>query len=116
MFYVKSGETKVPASVSTVKQDFDWDMRPVATIVGAMTHEQAATMFKNGAAWSVIKEPAAYVDKEGNTITPDPVEVDYSEYCVAGDITDHRDGTCTIKMGKMTELEEAYELLYGGEE
>lgn len=53
---------------------------------------------------------------------------DNSEYCVAGPITDNRDGTVYIKMGKPTELElknkelaeaqvaleEAYELMYGG--
>ena len=28
---------------------------------------------------------------------------------IAGDIVDHRDGTLSIKMGRLTELEEAYE-------
>lgn len=35
---------------------------------------------------------------------------------IAGDVTDHRDGTVSITMGRMTDLEEAYELLYGGNE
>lgn len=34
-------------------------------------------------------------------------EWDNSDYCVAGPITDHRDGTLTVKMGKYTQLEEA---------
>ena len=41
-------------------------------------------------------------------------EWDNSEYNLAGDITDHRDGTITVKMGKLTDLEEAYEIMLGG--
>jgi hypothetical protein len=41
-------------------------------------------------------------------------EFDNSDYCLAGDITDHRDGRITVKMGKLTELEEAYEMMLGG--
>lgn len=33
------------------------------------------------------------------------VSKDLSEYCIAGEVVDHRDGTCTVLMGKMTELE-----------
>jgi hypothetical protein len=29
-------------------------------------------------------------------------------------LTVHIDGTCTVKMGKPTDLEDAYEILYGG--
>ena len=34
-------------------------------------------------------------------------EWDNAGYCVAGPITDHRDGTLTVKTGKYTQLEEA---------
>lgn len=34
-------------------------------------------------------------------------EQDCSDYCVAGPITDNRDGTLTIKMGSYTQLENA---------
>ena len=43
-------------------------------------------------------------------------EFDNSEFCIAGDLTDHRDGTITAKMGKLTDLEEAYEIMFGGDE
>ena len=36
--------------------------------------------------------------KLGSTIN----EYDNSDYCVAGDIVDHRDGTISVKMGKPT--------------
>jgi hypothetical protein len=42
------------------------------------------------------------------------IEFDNSEYNIAGDLTDHRDGTITAKMGKLTDLEEAYEIMLGG--
>ena len=41
-------------------------------------------------------------------------EFDNSEFCIRGDLTVHVDGTCTVKMGKPTDLEDAYEMLYGG--
>ena len=41
-------------------------------------------------------------------------EFDNSDYCIAGDITDHRDGRITVKMGALTEVEQAYELMLGG--
>ena len=34
-------------------------------------------------------------------------EQDCSDYCVAGPITDNRDGTLSIKMGSYTQLEQA---------
>ena len=43
-------------------------------------------------------------------------EWDNSAFSLSGDITDHRDGTVTIKMGKPTDLEDAYEMLLGGDE
>lgn len=48
-------------------------------------------------------------------MTPEAVTYDNSDYCVAGDITDHRDGTVTVKMGRLTALEETLELIYGGD-
>lgn len=48
--------------------------------------------------------------------TEKEAEWDNSAYSLSGDITDHRDGTVTIKMGKPTDLEDAYEMLMGGDE
>lgn len=41
-------------------------------------------------------------------------EFDNSEFSIRGDVTVHVDGTCTVNMGKPTDLEDAYEILYGG--
>lgn len=69
-------------------------------------------------------ETGEYVDmydKNGNKIdeplsrqVPEDVEYDNSKYDVCGDFIQHTNGSISIKMGKTTELEEAYELLYGG--
>ena len=44
-------------------------------------------------------------EENGETVNPDPIEEDCSEYSVAGSITDNRDGTVTVKMGKPTDAE-----------
>ena len=62
-------------------------------------------------------------DEDGNVMYEDvpimedvdaSVEYDNSAFSVRGDIIGHQDGTVSVKMGKLTDLEEAYELLYGG--
>ncbi len=54
------------------------------------------------------------VDADGNPIYETVVEThteDLSEYSIAGDIVDHRDGIITVFMGKPTEAETLRELL-----
>lgn len=85
-----------------------------------MEHELASTLFVDSALWSIVErvESVTYVTDENGEmheeVTTQDYEYDNSEYSIAGQIVDHRDGTLTIKMGKLTELEEAYELLFGG--
>ena len=55
--------------------------------------------------WSIVYVPEAYADENGETVQPETEIYDNSEYCVAGDITDHRDGTVSVKMGKPTDAE-----------
>ena len=65
-----------------------------------MSHELAAQTFVNGLRWEHVQQPGSYSDADGNPITPEPIITDYSEFEVAGPITDNRDGTVTAKMGK----------------
>ena len=52
-----------------------------------------------------------YYDPElQQMVTPEVEEYDNSDYCMAGDVTVHRDGTVTVKMGKPT-AEELYNIL-----
>lgn len=69
-------------------------------------YETVVNTFVDGMAYSLVD---ISTDDEGNTST---YEYDKSEYSMAGDIVDHRDGTITVHMGKPTELEETQLLLY----
>ena len=73
-----------------------------------MSHDEAANIFKNDTPWSIVEEKTAQTFNQDGTNTAEETirnEYDNSEYCVSGDITDHRDGTITVKMGKYTEIE-----------
>lgn len=91
----------------------DWDGRHTKTFRLAMTYEQAMSIFRDGTAWAIISVTTP--DEGDEPFEPYEEVFDNSDFIFAGDVTDHRDGTVSITMGQMTELEEAYELLYGGE-
>ena len=120
MIFVKINENLYPAQIIGKLVDRDWDNRASKAITVEMEHELASTLFVDSALWSIVEriESVTYVtDEKGDMheeVTTQDVEYDNSEYSIAGQIVDHRDGTLTIKMGKLTELEEAYELLFGG--
>ena len=69
-------EVEYPAEISGVLQNPKWDRRPV---------------YENG-------QPTGETTTETQTF-------DNSDYSVAGSITDNRDGTVTVMMGRHTELE-----------
>jgi len=101
MTYVKIGEQQIVAEISGLRTDHAWDNRDSKSIRCALTYEEAKDLFADDTEWSIIYQADPYVDEEGNTVTPDPIEYDNREYCVAGDIIDHRSGTVSVKMGKM---------------
>ena len=105
MTYVKIGDRQLEASVFGRTMDRDWDGRESKAITCAMTYQEACDLFTDDAAWSIVYQEAAYLDENGNTVTPEPVEFDNSAYSVAGPVTDNRDGTVTVKMGKPTAAE-----------
>lgn len=120
MIFVKINETLYPAQIIGKLVDRDWDSRASKAITVEMEHELAASLFVDSAPWAIVErvESVTYVtDENGDMheeVTTQDIEYDNSEYSIAGQIVDHRDGTLTVKMGKLTELEEAYELLFGG--
>lgn len=106
MTYIKIGDKQIIASISGKTRDSDWDNRESKTITCTMTYAEAITLFANDVAWLIIYQSDSYIDPESNEeVTPDPIEYDNSEYSVAGPITDNRDGTVSIKMGKQTDSE-----------
>lgn len=106
MTYVKINGNQYPATINGKIVDREWDNRDSKAITLEMNYEEALTTFVDDAPWSIIHQNDSYVDPSTNeTVTPEPIEYDNSEYCVAGSVTDHRNGTITVKMGKPTEVE-----------
>ena len=107
--YVKVNNTEYPATVDGVNNDRTWNGRDTKTVTLTMTHDEAATLLPSGTPWSIVQRDMVDVLDEQGQPTGETKEVvneyDNSEYSLAGDITDHRDGTVSIKMGKPTESE-----------
>ena len=102
-------EVEYPAEISGVLQNPKWGRRDTKAITLEMTHDQAVSLFVDGLAWS-IKQVNTYpvFDEQGQHTGETTTETqifDNSDYCVAGSITDNRDGTVTCMMGKPTETE-----------
>ena len=125
MIYVKVNGTLYPATIDGQMQDYQWDNRESKTITMQGTYDEIVGLFKDGTPWSIVMKEevqqrnddgSLVLDKAGNPVTEEQTsEWDNSEFAMSGPITDNRDGTVSIKMGKPTDLEDAMELLLGGE-
>ena len=99
------------ATVNGIIRDNEWNNRKSKSITLAMDYKTAAAMFCDDVPWSILYQPSSYYDPETQQMVTPPVEeYDNSDYCILGDITVHRDGTVTVKMGKPTG-EELYNIL-----
>lgn len=96
---VKIGERQIEAVVQTRPSDTAWGGRESKAITAQMTYQEAVETFVNDVAWSVIAD----VTSEDSTVHQ--IETDASEYAISGPITDNRDGTVTVRMGKYREAE-----------
>lgn len=106
MTYIKINNIQYPATINGKMSDSTWDNRLVKSITLEMSYAEANSIFVNGVKWFIQQ------DNENAEL----VEYDNSEYSLAGDIIDHRDGTITVKMGKPTDLENALEMLLNTQE
>ena len=121
--YVEVNGTQYPASITGKINDKDWDNRASKAITVEMSYSDAVSIFTDDVKWNIIdcieeevlvETPEEEVEEEGGNpfeiIPREPTyeivirqEVyDNSEYSIAGDIIDHRNGTVTVKMGKPT--------------
>ena len=117
MTFIKINDILYPATISGKVVDKDWDNRNSKSVTLEMDFDTASKLFVDGLAWSIVQtEEVPVFDEEGNQtgMKTNETEFDNSEYNLAGDLTDHRDGRITAKMGKLTDLEEAYEIMLGG--
>ena len=107
--YIKVNNTEYPAEISGNNADITWDRRWTKSIRLSMSADEAAVLLPNNTPWSIIQREMVDVLDEQGKPTGETKEVvnewDNSEYSISGPITDHRDGTVTIKMGKPTEAE-----------
>ena len=125
MLYLKVNDILYPADFTGKMNDVAWDNRESKTIHSS---DNIMNVLEDDTPWYIVdrKEITRQVvidgepqfDENGNpimeTVTEETV-YDNSDYCVLGDRTIHNDNTYSVTMGKQTDLEEAYELLYGGE-
>ena len=111
MIYFKANNTEYPASITGKIPDRDWGGRKSKAITLEMTHAAAVQLFVDGLSWSIVQRDTVPVyGTDGNPTgeTEEQVqEWDNADFCVAGPITDNRDGTITVKMGKPMPLERA---------
>lgn len=126
MLYIKINETLYPAVIDGNREDREWNKRDRKSITLEMDCATAASLFVDGAAWSIVRQdevPVYQTDENGEYVLDEnghpiqtgtevqEIEWDNSDYYVAGAITDHRDGTVTVKMGKKTDGEMLAELM-----
>ena len=93
--YIKINSINYPAEIYGHVRDRDWDNRESKVIILSLTIEEALSLFTDNVQWAIVYGT--------QTIPQD-------EFIVAGPITDNRNGTVTVKMGKPT-FEELYNIL-----
>ena len=103
MTYVKINGTTYPAVINGKQIDQEWNDRESKTITLEMAYADAIALFVDGLAWSILVDVEQ--EQEDGSIVTVQEEYDNSEYSMAGSITDNRDGTLAVKMGKPTQIE-----------
>lgn len=107
--FIKVNGQEYPAKVIYLYKDRNWDMRESVAAHLTMPYAQAAALLPSGTPWSIVqRETVDVLDNDGNATgqTEEVVtEEDMSAYSLTGQIVDYRDGTVSIKMGKLTEVE-----------
>ena len=107
--FIKVNGQEYPATCIYNYKDRNWDMRESVAVHLTMPYAQAAALLTSGVKWSNVFREERDVLDENRELTGQTEEVvteeDMSAYSLAGEITDYRDGTVSIKMGKPTEAE-----------
>lgn len=106
--FVKVNDIRYPAIITGRLNDKEWNNRASKAIKVEMDYNDALATFVDDVVWFIEEEVENTVDKideNGDVIYETIVDVishDNSDYSIAGDIINHRDGTITVKMGKPT--------------
>lgn len=115
MTYIKVNNTLYPATIDGRIADYEWNRRDTKSITLTMTYAEVLALLPDNTPWSIVQKDVVrkydengklLVDADGNPVTEEiTTEFDNSEYTMSGVIRDNRNGTVTIKMGKLTEIE-----------
>ena len=109
--YIRVDDQEYPAKVIFAREDRNWDGRDTCKVHLTMPYAQAAALLTSGTPWSNVFREERDVLDENRELTGQTEEVvteeDMSAYSLAGEITDYRDGTVSVKMGKPTESEKS---------
>ena len=115
MTYIKVNDTLYPATIDGRIADYEWNRRDTKSITLTMTYAEVLALLPDNTPWSIVQKDIIQkydengkllVDADGNPVTEEIItEFDNSEYTMSGVIRDNRNGTVTIKMGKLTEIE-----------
>ena len=115
MTYIKVNNTLYPATIDGKIADYEWNRRDTKSITLTMTYSEVLALLPDNTPWSIVQKDVIQkydengkllVDADGNPVTEEiATEFDNSEYTMSGVIRDNRNGTVTIKMGKLTEIE-----------
>lgn len=82
-------------SARAATEDLKGFRRDVISLTIEATYQEAAASFTDGSSFTVVDD----------SVTP-AEEFEYTDHTLAGPITDHRDGTVTVKMGKSNTAEQ----------
>ena len=88
--YIKINSINYPAEIYGHVRDRDWDNRESKVIILRMTIDEALALFTDNVQWSIVY---------GTQTIPQ------NDFIIAGPITDNRNGTVSVRMGKPTAAE-----------
>lgn len=88
--YIKINSINYPAEIYGHVRDRDWDNRESKVIILALSIQEALDLFVNGLQWAIVY---------GIQVIPQ------DDFIIAGPITDNRNGTVSVRMGKATATE-----------
>lgn len=106
--YAKINNIEYPIVAVTNYQDAKWNNRQSIRLFFNEDYNTVKSLFTDRTTWSLVEKETNEKDTDNMSITE--TETDMSDYCVSGEITDHRDGRASIKMGKKTEEEQLKEI------
>ena len=108
MIYIEINDKKYPAYITGRLNDADWNNRSSKAITVEMSYEEALSIFVDDVDWNIVEEfeeTVEKLDENGKIVYTSIIRTetyDNSEYSIAGDIINHRNGEITVKMGKPT--------------